>query len=113
MSKPCGPASPLVPATRQVATGIGAIKAGPGVIRYVWGHPANSGQRARALLRTLGYQAQSRLLRRRAVARLGKRSRLWVDLHRTSASMVMYANPPDLPEMLAWRRALHQGALFI
>jgi FkbM family methyltransferase len=47
------------------------------------------------------------------VAPLGERSRLWVDLHRTSAAMVMYANPPDLPEMLAWRRALRRGGLFI
>jgi FkbM family methyltransferase len=83
------------------------------VVRYVWDHPANSRQRPRALLRLVGYQARTRLLRRRAVARLGERSRLWVDLHRTSASMVMYANPPDLPEMLAWRQALGPGRLFV
>lgn len=106
MSKRYGPASPLAPAAGQLA-------AGAKVIRYVWGHPANSDQRGRAVLRALQYQAQSRLLGRRAVARLGERSRLWVDLHRTSASMVMYANPPDLPEMLAWRRVLRQGSLFI
>jgi hypothetical protein len=46
-------------------------------------------------------------------ARLGERSRLWVDLHRTTASMVMYANPPDLPEMLVWRRALRDDGLFV
>jgi FkbM family methyltransferase len=106
MSKRSGQASPLASVAGQFA-------AGAGVIRYVWGHPANSGHRGRALLRALRYQALSRLLRRRAVARLGERSRLWVDLHRTSASMAMYANPPDLPEMLAWRRVLHQGGLFI
>lgn len=106
MSKRSGQASPLASVAGQFA-------AGAGVIRYVWGHPANSGHRGRALLRALRYQAQSRLLRRRAVARLGERSRLWVDLHRTSASMALYANPPDVPEMLAWRRVLHQGGLFI
>ena len=83
------------------------------VVRYVWEHPANAGHRPRALLRMAGYQARARLLRRRAVARLGERSLLWVDLHRTGASMVMYANPPDLPEMLAWRRALRDGGLFV
>ena len=83
------------------------------VVRYVWEHPSNAGHRPRALLRLAGYQARARLLRRRAVARLGERSRLWVDLHRTGASMVMYANPPDLPEMLAWRRALRDGELFV
>jgi FkbM family methyltransferase len=27
--------------------------------------------------------------------------------------MVMYANPPDLPEMLAWRQVLRGGGLFV
>jgi FkbM family methyltransferase len=106
MSKRSGRTSPLTSVTRQVATGAG-------VIGYVWRHPANSGQRGRALLRALGYQVQGRLLRRRALARLGERSLLWVDLHRTSAAMAMYANPPDLPEMLAWRRTLRPGGLFL
>jgi FkbM family methyltransferase len=83
------------------------------VIRYVWCHPANSGQRTRALLRAAGFQAGSRILRRRATARLGQRSRLWVDLHRTAAAMALYANPPDVPEMRAWQRALAGGGLFI
>jgi FkbM family methyltransferase len=87
--------------------------AGRHVVRYIWDHPANSGHRARALLRAARYQARARLLRRRALARLGERSRLWVDLHRTAASAVLYANPPDLPEMLVWRHALRNGGLFI
>jgi FkbM family methyltransferase len=86
---------------------------GAGVLRFVWGHPANSGHRVRAVLRAIRYQAQVRLLRRRAMARLGERSRLWVDPHRTAASKVIYANPPDLPEMLVWRRALREGGLFV
>ncbi len=83
------------------------------VIKYVWRHPANSGQRARALLRAVRYQAVGRLLGRRAVARLGEHSRLWVDLHRTAAALALYANPPDVPEMRAWRAALASGGLFI
>jgi FkbM family methyltransferase len=83
------------------------------VIRYVWEHPSNAGHRPRALLRMARYQAGARLLRRRAIATLGERSRLWVDLHRTSASKVLYANPPDLPEMLVWRQALRGGGLFV
>jgi FkbM family methyltransferase len=82
-------------------------------VRYVWSHPANEGRRARALWRAAHFQAGARLLHRRAIARLGERSRLWVDLHRTGASMVMYANPPDLPEMLVWRQVLKPGELFI
>jgi FkbM family methyltransferase len=38
---------------------------------------------------------------------------MWVDLHRTGASMVLYANPPDLPEMLVWRHVLRNGGLFV
>lgn len=83
------------------------------MVRYVWTHPSNSGRRLRALARAVLYQARVRLLGRRAVARLGERSRLWVDPHRTAASMVLYANPPDLPEMLVWRRALRDGGLFV
>ena len=84
-----------------------------GVVRYVWEHPSNAGHRPRALLRMAGYQLRGRLLRRRAIARLGERSRLWVDLHRTSAAKVMYANPPDMPEMRVWRQALRDGDLFL
>jgi FkbM family methyltransferase len=83
------------------------------VVSHVWGHPANSGRRLRAVARAVRYQALARLFHRRGVARLGERSRLWVDLHRTAAASVLYANPPDLPEMLAWRRELGDGGLFI
>lgn len=83
------------------------------VIRFVWEHPSNVGHRPRALIRLTCYQAGARLLRRRAIARLGDRSRLWVDLHRTAASKVLYANPPDVPEMLVWRQALRGGDLFV
>jgi FkbM family methyltransferase len=96
-----------------LATAGGQLARGAGVVRYVWGHPANSGGRVRAVLRAARYQAQARLLRRRGMAQLGERSRLWVDLHRTAASKALYANPPDLPEMLVWRRALRDGGLFV
>jgi FkbM family methyltransferase len=86
---------------------------GAGVVRYIWKHPSNEGQRLRVLRRAASYQVRYRILGRRAVARLGERSRLWVDPHRTAASKVLYANPPDRPEMLAWRRALRGGGLFI
>ncbi len=90
-----------------------AVATAQTVIRYVWEHPANAGHRPRALLRLAGYQVRVRVLRRRTIARLGDRSRLWVDLHRTAASKVLYANPPDLPEMAIWRRVLSGGGLFL
>jgi FkbM family methyltransferase len=101
------------PAPPALARASARFAVGAGVVRYVWGHPSNSGRRVRALLRAAAYQARVRLLGRRAVARLGDRSWLWVDRHRTAASMVVYANPPDRAEMLAWRRALRGGGLFV
>jgi FkbM family methyltransferase len=91
----------------------GAGATAKAVIRFVWEHPANAGQRPRALLRVAGYQVRARVLRRRAIAKLGEHSRLWVDLHRTAASKVIYANPPDLPEMQVWRQVLRGGDLFL
>ena len=58
-------------------------------------------------------QVRARVLHRRTLARLGSRSGLWADLHRTAASKVVYANPPDHPEMLVWRRTLRPGDLFV
>jgi FkbM family methyltransferase len=83
------------------------------IVTFIWTHPANEGERARALLRAASFQARARLLHRRTLARLGDRSRVWADLHRTAASKVVYANPPDHPEMLTWRQVLRPGDLFI
>lgn len=83
------------------------------IVTFIWTHPANEGQRVRALMRAASFQIRARLLHRRTLARLGERSRVWADLHRTAASKVVYANPPDHPEMLAWRRVLRRGDLFI
>ena len=112
MSKPSGrariaPPSGLARAAAQFAMGTDVLSVRLGATR------PTPGSGVRAVLRAVRYQAQVRLLRRRAMARLGERSRLWVDPHRTAASMVIYANPPDLPEMLVWRRALRDGGLFV
>lgn len=84
-----------------------------GVLKFVWEHPANDGARARALLRAVRFQVSGRLLGRRTLARLGERSSVWADLHRTGASKVVYANPPDHPEMLVWQQVLRPGDLFV
>jgi FkbM family methyltransferase len=83
------------------------------VVNFIWTHPANENQRVRALLRAATFQARARILGKRERARLGQRSVIWAELHRTAASKVVYANPPDHPEMLAWQRALRPGDLFI
>jgi hypothetical protein len=83
------------------------------IIRFIWTHPANDGARARALLRAGQGQFQARVLRRRMLARLGERSRIWADLRRTAAWKAIYANPPDYPEMLVWQQVLEPGDLFL
>jgi FkbM family methyltransferase len=83
------------------------------VMKYVWEHPANEGQRARALMRATQFQLRGRVLGKRTLARLGDRSRVWAYLHRTGASRVIYGNPPDYAEMMTWRRNLRPGDLFI
>jgi FkbM family methyltransferase len=83
------------------------------VVKFVWTHPANKGRRAQAVARAVRFQARSRLLHRRTLARLGERSYLWAGLHRPGASRVVYGNPPDHPEMLVWRRSLIPGDVFV
>ena len=91
----------------------GAAADAKSVVKFVWEHPANEGRRARAMLRAVGFQVRGRILRRRTLARLGETSLIWADLHRTGASRVIYANPPDHPEMLTWRNSLRPGDLFV
>ena len=92
---------------------VATIRAAKSVARFVWTHPANERGRARALLRATEFQVRGRVLRQRTLAQLGQRSRVWADLHRTAASKVVYANPPDHPEMLTWQQVLRAGDLFI
>jgi FkbM family methyltransferase len=98
--RPRGVTLPVITAARSVA-------------RFVWSHPANEGKRGRAMLRAVGFQARGRLMRRRTLARLGDRSCIWADLHRTGAAKVVYANPPDHSEMMMWRDYLRPGDLFV
>lgn len=83
------------------------------VVKFVWEHPSNDGKRTRAVMRAAGYQFRARVLHRRTLARLGEKSTIWADLHRTGASRVVYANPPDHHEMLTWRNNLRPGDLFV
>lgn len=94
--------------TQPIASAKTALK----TIEFIWQHPANEGHSLEAVLRAFRFQLGARLLNRRAVARLGDHSEILVDLHRTSATKVLYANPPDYPEMLTWRRRVKPGGLF-
>jgi len=75
--------------SRPLAAASGQLAMGAGVVRYVWGHPANVAPRVRAVLRAVRYQAQARPLRQHAMARLDERSRLSSDLHHTAAPTLL------------------------
>jgi FkbM family methyltransferase len=89
-----------------------SIRSSVEVLKFVWDHPANEGSRSRAVIRAVRFQLSGRL-GRRTIAQLGERSCIWADLHRSGASKVVYANPPDYPEMIVWRQVLRPGNLFI
>ncbi len=85
----------------------------PKVLGWTWGHPSNKDRRIRAVGAAIAFQLRGRLLHRRSLVQLGSHSRLWADLHRTSASKAVYANPPDHAEMLIWASHLEPGDLFV
>lgn len=76
-------------------------------------HPANRGRRLRALARLAGSEVRARLTGRPVITRLGERSRIHAHLHAGGSWRVVRANPPDWPEMQAWRRQLSAGGLFV
>lgn len=45
------------------------------------------------------FEVEARVLHRPGQAQIGYNAKLWVDLHRTSATKALYANPPDWKEM--------------
>jgi FkbM family methyltransferase len=92
---------------------LAALRPAPQVIRFIWTHPANKHRRFRQLARAVSFQLRARLFHRRVEAPLGAHGRIWVDLHRTAASMALYANPPNWPQMAVWQRHLRAGDLFL
>jgi FkbM family methyltransferase len=84
-----------------------------GVLRDVWQHPANRGRRGRQVAHAVRFQLNGRVLGRRTRTPIGERSWMWAELHKTGSSRVVYANPPDWPEMLVWRQRLRPGDLFV
>lgn len=82
-------------------------------MQYIWYHPANHGRRMAALASAARFQIRGRVFGRRTLTGLGARSLIWAELHRTAGSRVVYANPPDYPEMLIWARTLEPGGLFV
>lgn len=95
-----------------MSVAVQAIRDAAGVIRYVWGHPANRRHRARALGRAVSFQVRGRVFNKRTVTQVG-RARMWAELHHAASSKVVYGSPPDWAEMRAWERMLVAGDLFV
>lgn len=97
---------------RRVRAALGQLAAVRSVTRFIVTHPANDGRRVRQLARAVRFQVSSRL-GRPTIARLGPSARMEIPRHATSASKVVYANPPDYHEMMAWRRIIRPGDVFV
>jgi FkbM family methyltransferase len=82
------------------------------VLVYVWTHPANRGARLRGIGRGVAFQIRG-FLGMPTMTTIGGNTRMWAVRHYAAASKVLYANPPDWPEMQAWRRILKPGDLFV
>ncbi|MEY2566610.1 MAG: hypothetical protein QOE35_1139 [Actinomycetota bacterium] len=82
------------------------------VLYAIWTHPNNRGQRMRRLAAALRFQLNGRVRGRRTLTSLGN-SRLWAELHFIASSRPIYADPPDLAHMMAWRRLVGPGERFI
>lgn len=82
------------------------------VPRSVFRHPANRGRRFRAVFRAVAFQVRGRM-GRRTITPIGANTRMWAVLHHAASSAVLYANPPDFGEMLAWRKIIGRDDLFV
>jgi FkbM family methyltransferase len=80
--------------------------------KYIASHPANRGHVLRALARAAAFQLKARLTRRPVLTNLGD-AKIWVHAGSTAATKVIYGSPPDWEEMLAWKRVIKRGDLFI
>lgn len=83
------------------------------VVRELWTHPANEGRRLRQLTTALTFELAARLFHHRRIVTLGNSSRLWATVPHYSSVLVLQRNPPNWNEMLAWRRHLGPGSLFV
>jgi FkbM family methyltransferase len=83
------------------------------VIEGIVRHPANRSRRVRALAHAAGSEVRARVTGKPVVTPIGSHSRMLAYLHRGGSWRAVRANPPDWPEMTAWRRRLGAGDLFV
>ncbi len=89
------------------------VKARLAVLPWIWRHPANRNARLRAVARGAIFQLRGRLFRAASKTTVGKNAYLFASVGSPAASKAVYANPPDWPEMQAWKLRLRSGDLFL
>lgn len=83
-----------------------------GLPALILNHPANQGQRGRALVRSALFQARARLTHQPLEVRIGQ-ARMLAHIGVHTSTRVVYGSPPDWNEMCAWKRLLSPGDRFI
>lgn len=78
-----------------------------------WHHPANGGNRLRAVFRVLNFYGRGYLFHRRTLTPIGDSLKMWADTRVTSTARVVVGNPPDWRAMQAWKRILGPESLFV
>lgn len=84
-----------------------------GRVQRVIDHPANRGHRVRALTHYLGCEVRARVTGKPVVVGIGDHSSVLAYLHLGGSWRAVLGNPPDAPEMRAWRRILRPSDLFV
>jgi FkbM family methyltransferase len=104
----------------QRSTAIGALMSdmsgfqpGFSVVKFILQHPANSDQKVSALLSAMKGRLAMALAEGKAIEINRDGITMRVRQGDTSALRALYAWPPDQAEMLAWKRLLTDGDLFV
>lgn len=84
-----------------------------GRVQRVVDHPANRGHALGAVSHYLTCEIRARITGKPVVVKLGDRSSVLAYLHRGGSWRAVIGNPPDAPEMRAWRRILRHDDLFV
>ncbi len=82
-------------------------------VRLAEQHPSHADNHRRTVARLAAFHLRINLLHQRVRCPLGDHSSIWADRAFPSSAMAITGNPPDFKNMVAWRRFLGPGTLFV
>ena len=82
-------------------------------VRLTEQHPSHVDSHRRTVARMVAFHLRINLLHQRVRCPLGEHSSIWADRAFPSAALAITGNPPDFQNMVAWRRFLGPGTLFV